>query len=105
MQVCTLLQTDNHTSTQPFFTGRMPFLPPNQQCQSTEGKILLYYWANKMMMMMMCFVQSFVYRNNLYYQASPSDRPVQVTTSGDFLFVFNGIPDWLYEGYLTVTNE
>ena len=22
-----------------FFTGRMPFLPPNQQCQSTEGLI------------------------------------------------------------------
>ena len=21
-----------------FFTGRMPFLSPNQQCQSTEGK-------------------------------------------------------------------
>ena len=38
MQVCTLLQTDNHTSTPPlFFTGRMPFLPPNQQRQSTEG--------------------------------------------------------------------
>ena len=28
------------TNTQ-FFTGRMPFLSPNQQCQSTEGKILL----------------------------------------------------------------
>jgi len=42
MQVCTLLQTDNHTSTPPlsFFTGRMPFLPPNQQCQSTEGHVL-----------------------------------------------------------------
>jgi len=40
MQVCTLLQTDNHTSTPPFcfFTVRMPFLPPNQQRQSTEGK-------------------------------------------------------------------
>jgi len=39
MQVCTLLQTDSHASTSPvsFFTGRMPFLPPNQQCQSTEG--------------------------------------------------------------------
>jgi len=39
MQVCTL-QTDNHTSTPPlkFFTGWMPFLPPNQQCQSTEGE-------------------------------------------------------------------
>ena len=40
MQVCTSLQTDNHASTPPlsFLTGRMPFLPPNQQCRSTEGK-------------------------------------------------------------------
>jgi len=39
MQVCTSLQTDNHANTPPlsFFTGRMPFLPPNQQRQSTEG--------------------------------------------------------------------
>jgi len=38
LQVCTSLQTDNHASTPPlFFTGRMPFLPPNQQRQSTEG--------------------------------------------------------------------
>jgi len=46
MQVCTSLQTDNHTSTPPlsFFTGRMPFLPPNQQRQSTEdsGSLLLF---------------------------------------------------------------
>jgi len=37
MQVYTLFQTDNHASTQPlsFFTGRLPFLPPNQQRQST----------------------------------------------------------------------
>jgi len=43
MQVCTSLQTDNHASTPllSFFTGRMPFLPPNQQRQSTEGKLLL----------------------------------------------------------------
>jgi len=44
MQVCTSLQTDNHASTPPptaqFFTGRMLFLPPNQQRQSTEGKML-----------------------------------------------------------------
>jgi len=40
VQVCTSLLTDNHASTPPlsFFTGRMPFLPPNQQRQSTEGK-------------------------------------------------------------------
>jgi len=38
MQDCTSLQTDKHASTPPlsFFTGRMPFLPPNQQRQSTE---------------------------------------------------------------------
>jgi len=43
MQVCTSLQTDNHASTSPlsFFTGRMPFLPPNQQRQSTEGTSVL----------------------------------------------------------------
>ena len=42
--VCTLLQTDNHASTPPattqFFTGRMPFLPPNQQRHSTECNAL-----------------------------------------------------------------
>ena len=39
MHVYTSLQTDNHASTPPlsFFTGRMPFLPPNQPRQSTEG--------------------------------------------------------------------
>jgi len=38
MQVCTSLQTDNHASTPPLsFFYRMPFLPPNQQRQSTEG--------------------------------------------------------------------
>jgi len=35
------LQSDhNHQQTNiQFFTGGMPFLSPNQQCQSTEGKI------------------------------------------------------------------
>jgi len=42
MQVCTSFQTDNHAITSPlrFFTGRMPFLPPNQQRQSTEGNTM-----------------------------------------------------------------
>jgi len=40
MQGCTSLQTDNHASTPPLSlsTGRMPFLPPNQQRESIEGK-------------------------------------------------------------------
>ena len=32
-----IITTNKPTSS--FFTGRMPFLSPNQQCQSTEGKI------------------------------------------------------------------
>jgi len=47
MQVCTLLQTDNHASTPSlFFTGRMPFLPPNQQRQSAEGKVFILRGGN-----------------------------------------------------------
>jgi len=40
------LQSNYHhqqTNTQFFFTGRMPFLSPNQQCQSTEGKIFKFH--------------------------------------------------------------
>jgi len=33
---------DNHTNTPPLiFTGQMPYLPPNQQHQSTESKMLI----------------------------------------------------------------
>jgi len=48
MQVSTSLQTDNHASTPPlsFFTGQMPFLPPNQQRQSTEGKTVVIRTVN-----------------------------------------------------------
>jgi len=48
MQVCTSLQTDSHASTPPkFFAGRMPFLPPNQQRQSTEGKVFSFTLKSK----------------------------------------------------------
>jgi len=56
-QVCTSLQTDNHARIPPlteFFTGWMPFLPPNQQHQSTEGsfdsdKKVLFTFGNATM--------------------------------------------------------
>jgi len=38
---CAEIQSNHHhqqTTTQ-LFTGRMPFLSPNQECQSIEGKI------------------------------------------------------------------
>jgi len=36
-----LASARQHPTTQ-FFTGWMPFLPPNQQCQSSEGIALLH---------------------------------------------------------------
>jgi len=39
------LQSNHHhqqTNIQ-FFTGRIPFLSPNQQCQSTEGKNITFH--------------------------------------------------------------
>jgi len=42
MQACTSLQTDNHTSTSliSFFTGRMPFLPPNHSIEALKAQVL-----------------------------------------------------------------
>ena len=39
--ICTSLQTDNHTNTSSlnFFAGRMLFLVPSQQCQSTGSAV------------------------------------------------------------------
>jgi len=58
MQVCTLHQKDNHASTPPlsFFTGRMPFLPPNQQRQSTEG-LNLYGQVQKYQAIALLFIK------------------------------------------------
>jgi len=44
MQVCPLLQADNHASTHhSVFTDWMPFLPPIQQRQSTEGNAIVIW--------------------------------------------------------------
>ena len=44
MQVCTSLQADDHTSTSPLcFCRLVPFLPPNQQRQSSEGSTTVWY--------------------------------------------------------------
>jgi len=39
-----MLQSNHHQQTNiQFFTGRMSFLSPNQQCQSTEGKNITFH--------------------------------------------------------------
>jgi len=36
-------KSSSPTNQHPFFTGRMPFLSPNQQCQNTEGKNITFH--------------------------------------------------------------
>jgi len=57
------LQSNHHhqqTNIQ-FFTGRMPFLSPNQQCQSTERKLCALYDSDNYLQQGGCvFVALFV---------------------------------------------
>ena len=44
------------------------------------------------------FFQFFAVDNNLYYQSDLTSDPVALTTDGQHNVVYNGVPDWLYEG-------
>ena len=90
MQVCTSLQTDNHASTPPlcFFTGRMPFLPRNQQRQSTEGTHtllpLLYpfnglFSRTTLALLQSCILSTFVLVNE--YECVDPVHPLHGNTS------------------------
>lgn len=43
-------------------------------------------------------LQAYVWNNNVYIKASPAAEPVQITHNGEENKIFNGIPDWVYEG-------
>jgi dipeptidyl-peptidase-4 len=45
---------------------------------------------------------AFVYRNDIYYKTSAVTSYVyRITDTGRPGVVFNGVPDWLYEGKIT----
>ena len=48
-------------------------------------------------------VQVFVYKCNIYYVPSVGETPmkfIKITNDGMPKKVFNGVPDWVYEGKL-----
>ena len=65
-------------------------------------QLLIYWWCTPWCDLY--FAQSFAYGNNLYYQASVTSEAEQVTTTGQETYIFNGIPDWMYEGTRTVIS-
>lgn len=41
----------------------------------------------------------YVHINNIFYKSSvTSGEVIQVTTDGMYLQIYNGVPDWVYEG-------
>jgi len=95
VQVCTSLQTDNHTSTSPlkFFTGRMPFLPPNQQRQSTEGT---KFANNKDNICIICVLKFANNKDNICCQKPSQSYSTSYYNSGNTtttttLYPFNGL--------------
>ncbi len=42
--------------------------------------------------------QAYVWKNNVYVKTSPTSAPQQVTFNGAENKIFNGVPDWVYEG-------
>jgi len=51
-------QPHQHSTSQ-FFTGRMPFLPPNQQRQSTEGNCIANFHLTKTVVYQVAIIQSY----------------------------------------------
>lgn len=46
---------------------------------------------------------TFVYKNNIYYMPEPDPMKIKRLTNVDDHFVYNGIPDWLYEEEILAT--
>lgn len=41
---------------------------------------------------------AFVFENNVYFKQNLATEAVQITTDGRSDVIYNGIPDWVYEG-------
>lgn len=44
----------------------------------------------------------FVQNNDIYYKRLEDEDPVQLTFDGVKDVIFNGIPDWVYEGMFDI---
>ena len=66
-----------------FFTGRMPFLPPNQQRQSTEGKALKAH-RRSYISTMPCFISS--KHTNPKHKANPNPATISNMSTFNHLY-------------------
>nr|XP_008117198.1 PREDICTED: prolyl endopeptidase FAP [Anolis carolinensis] len=48
---------------------------------------------------------AYVYQNNIYLKQDPREPAIQITENGYWNQIFNGIPDWVYEGKLILSRK
>ena len=41
---------------------------------------------------------AYVYMNDIYYKTSPKGQEIRLTRTGRPGTIYNGVPDWVYEG-------
>ncbi|OTF79466.1 dipeptidyl peptidase IV-like protein, partial [Euroglyphus maynei] len=46
----------------------------------------------------------FVYGNNIYYMPDPSENQIYRISNDDNRYIYNGIPDWIYEEEILATG-
>ncbi|XP_066155922.1 venom dipeptidyl peptidase 4-like isoform X1 [Euwallacea fornicatus] len=47
----------------------------------------------------------YIYKNNIFYKSDPETDGIAITNSGETEFVFNGMPDWVYEEEIFSSNK
>jgi dipeptidyl peptidase IV, putative (fragment) len=47
----------------------------------------------------------FIFENNVYFKSSVEDNPIKLTSSSTDSYIYNGIPDWLYEEEILSSSD
>ena len=75
-----------------------PLAPQRVRARQEQPPLLVAMWAPKTDSI------AFVFHNDLYFTTSPTlSTMYRITSSGQIGTIFNGVPDWVYEGIYLLT--
>ncbi|KAL0839372.1 hypothetical protein ABMA28_016105 [Loxostege sticticalis] len=80
-------------------TDIVPPYPPPPSVPYPEGFLQNFIWGPTGTSL------AYVYINNIYYQSSLDSAPVPITTTGVLNVIYHGIPDWVYEEEVFLSNN
>ncbi|XP_028157374.1 venom dipeptidyl peptidase 4-like isoform X2 [Ostrinia furnacalis] len=80
-------------------TEILPLVPPPDPTVYPEGFLQNFVWGPSGTSL------AYVYVNNIYYQSSLDSEPEPITDTGVLDVVYHGIPDWVYEEEVFISNN